>query len=254
MRSSDILELLRAKHREDIFVPECKNGPTWASSHMRMDAWVMRRSWSHPLTIVYEIKVSRSDFINDNKWPDYLNYCNQLFFVCPRGIISPDELPPEAGLMYVSFTGNMIITKKKAAHRQVDVPVELYQYLLMSRCRITAGQYENTKESKEEFFKNWVKSKEEKLELGHLVGKRIKRIINNEINAVRAENRELKQAIENMKDVREFCERNNIGLDGYLHTSKLYERIGMPRDIIYQLDSGINAIQRIKQLVGEDKP
>jgi hypothetical protein len=36
------------------------------------------------LTIV-EIKVSRSDLLGDQKWPDYLDYCDRFFWAVPAG-------------------------------------------------------------------------------------------------------------------------------------------------------------------------
>ena len=82
---STILDKLKAKHTDDVFVAECKNGPTHTASHRRLDAWVMKKSWS-PITMLgYEIKQSRSDFLQDNKWQAYLPCCHQLYFVCPKG-------------------------------------------------------------------------------------------------------------------------------------------------------------------------
>ncbi|GAG15780.1 unnamed protein product, partial [marine sediment metagenome] len=75
----EIVRLLNNRHSEDIFVDECKNGPTWFGSHLRLDAWVMKRKWSPITTIGYEVKVSRSDFLNDDKWQGYLQYCNQFY-------------------------------------------------------------------------------------------------------------------------------------------------------------------------------
>lgn len=36
------------------------------------------------LTIV-EIKVSRADLLGDQKWPDYLDYCDRFFWAVPAG-------------------------------------------------------------------------------------------------------------------------------------------------------------------------
>jgi len=36
------------------------------------------------MTIV-EIKVSRSDLLGDQKWPDYLDYCDRFFWAVPAG-------------------------------------------------------------------------------------------------------------------------------------------------------------------------
>jgi hypothetical protein len=49
-----ILELLRVKHEGDVFVPECKTGPSQGHDHSRFDAWVMRKSWANAETIGYE--------------------------------------------------------------------------------------------------------------------------------------------------------------------------------------------------------
>lgn len=79
--AKNILRLLEAKHSKDLLIPECKDGPTQSvSEHLRMDAWVMNRSWAHPCYTAYEIKVTRSDFLNDRKWRGYLPYCNEFFF------------------------------------------------------------------------------------------------------------------------------------------------------------------------------
>lgn len=51
----------------------------------------------------YEIKVSRGDFKSDKKWTEYLAFCNQFYFVCPKGMIKLDELPPEIGLIYADI-------------------------------------------------------------------------------------------------------------------------------------------------------
>jgi hypothetical protein len=45
-----------------------------------------------------EVKSSRADFLADGKWPDYLDWCDRLFFAVPDGF--PEEiLPPEHGLI-----------------------------------------------------------------------------------------------------------------------------------------------------------
>ena len=111
-RAADIAQLLAAKHADDVFVTECKDGPS-TSGHIKLDAWAMRRSWAHPSFIGYEIKVSRSDFVGDTKWPQYLGVCNEFYFVCPAGIIRSEELSPEAGLLQIVSTGTRLLTKKR---------------------------------------------------------------------------------------------------------------------------------------------
>ena len=51
------------------------------------------------LTIV-EIKVSRADLLGDQKWPDYLDYCDHFFWAVPAGFsLAPfDQGPLGPGL------------------------------------------------------------------------------------------------------------------------------------------------------------
>jgi len=103
MNAKDIIKLLAQKHARDLFVSECKNGSTWfTEGGLRLDAWVMKRSWASPLTIGYEVKVSRQDFLSDSKWHGYLDYCNEFYFVCPPELIQPNELPPKRVLYWTS--------------------------------------------------------------------------------------------------------------------------------------------------------
>ena len=116
--ASEILRLLRSRHKDDVFVDEVKTGPT-GNGLLILDAWAMKKSWSRPSTIGYEIKVSRSDFTRDSKWHGYLDYCNEFYFVAPPGIIRPDELPPEAGLLTVASTKTKVFTKKNLQGAQM---------------------------------------------------------------------------------------------------------------------------------------
>ena len=50
---------------------------------------------------IFEFKISRNDWKNDNKWQNYLKYCNKLIFVCPYGVINKNELPKGIGLIHV---------------------------------------------------------------------------------------------------------------------------------------------------------
>ena len=54
------------------------------------------------LTIV-EIKVSRADLLGDQKWADYLNYCDRFFWAVPQPLAAllddPRFMPGQAGLL-----------------------------------------------------------------------------------------------------------------------------------------------------------
>jgi hypothetical protein len=48
---------------------------------------------------IFEVKSCRQDFVSDKKWQNYLPYCTHFAFVAPKGVIKPDEIPKEIGLL-----------------------------------------------------------------------------------------------------------------------------------------------------------
>jgi hypothetical protein len=185
-----ITDLLAQKHHKDVFVPECSTNGQTAGHYQRMDAWAMVKSWARPMATAYEIKVTRSDFIQDDKWPGYLAYCNAFYFVCPHGLIQLEELPENVGLMYVSKTGTRLYTKRKAPRRDVDIPERLWRYLLFSRTRVV--DYALDHESyRKQFWKKWVKGKAIDRDFGHHVSKSIRRTVADKITSVQDRNNDL---------------------------------------------------------------
>jgi hypothetical protein len=224
--SGDIIKLLKTKHSEDIFVPECKDGPS-GSSFAMIDAWAMPRSWSHPAVTAYEIKISRSDFVRDNKWQKYLACCNLFYFVAPTGIIDPNELPAEVGLMEVSKTGGRLWLRKKAALRQVTIPESLFRYVLMNRCTITGERPESYKPST---WEDNLAKKAEDRRYGHMLGKRIGKMFREDVVKVEAENVELKEKMARYDDHIAFLK--SIGFDpanSWMGTHQLGDKVNALR-------------------------
>jgi len=187
--ASHILSALRQKHIEDVFVPECKDGSTQArSTHKKMDAWVMPRSWSKPHITGYEIKVTRGDFLGDRKWQGYLEMCNTLYFAAAPGIIHPNELPAEVGLMEAVGwgTGMRLITRKKAVCRtDQKIPESVFRYVLMCRATIGVDREMGARERAQQFLDE----KEEDKALGLAVSRKTRemmRKLNRESQETRA--------------------------------------------------------------------
>jgi hypothetical protein len=139
MTSGQIVELLRQRHAKDVFVDECKNGPTWiADDLLILDAWAMPRSYSPLRTIGYEIKVDRADFEQDQKWVRYMECCHLFFFVCPAGLIRATDIPAGVGLIWVSSTGKLHVKQPSDPNHKPDPAAlnKLLTYVVMSRSRI----------------------------------------------------------------------------------------------------------------------
>jgi hypothetical protein len=69
------------------------------------DAWGYRWGFAGG-SIVVESKVSRSDFLADRKKPHrngaVLGMGNYRYYICPEGLIQPEDLPEKWGLIWVN--------------------------------------------------------------------------------------------------------------------------------------------------------
>ena len=176
LTAHEIRELLAQRHGKDVFVAECKNGPTWGAEHLRMDAWVMRRSWTQMCITGYEVKISHQDFIQDQKWHRYLDYCNEFCFVCPWGLIQPEELPADVGLLWASKNLTRLHTKRRPTFRRVSIPETVWMYVLMCRAKIVDGDQMQGlgPVDPRERWRDWLAKKAEDRELGYSVSKAVR--------------------------------------------------------------------------------
>ena len=157
----------------------------------------------------YEIKVSRPDFLRDEKYPAYLKYCNCFYFVCPPHLIEPAELSENIGLLWTSSTGSRLYTKKKAPYRQIEIPAELYKYILISRAFISDTDITLTR--KREYWESWLKEKKLNHEFGCHVAMKIREEIDKRILSDERESENLKDQMLAYDNLVLFLE--SIGVD-----------------------------------------
>lgn len=256
MNADQIVRMLATKHDKDVFVPECKNGPSQtAASHRRMDAWAMRKSWAKPMVWAYEVKVSRSDFLRDDKWHEYLECCNELYFVCPHQLISVDEVPQQAGLIWVSKTGSRLFTKKKSPTRAGPIPEDVFRYILMSRA--TIGRSDFYHQSDREYWEKWLEHKRLDYEFGRRVSFEISKRIKEEIDNVQRNNKHLKREIEALEYLRDRM--MELGLNPYEQSSyrinAALEQIteSVPRDLQASLRNVLRELPRLAEKLGVEQ-
>lgn len=254
MNSHDIEKLLEEKHKEDLFVSQCKTGAS-GKGVLILDGWAMKKSWANPCFTGYEIKVSRSDFNGDDKWRGYLDYCNEFYFVCPAGMVKPEEVPDPAGLICVSTTGNVLYKKKKPIYRDLLIPESLYQYVLMVRTKITRDIWH--RETKKEFWEKWLADKKVDNRFGYSVGKTLRETIKKEIEDVRYENKQLKDENENYSEIKSYLDSIGVNRKRY-HLSKNFvqQRLNelkkiIPDDMSVSLDSLFNCLVRFKEVLAD---
>lgn len=248
--ANEILDLLSLRHSEDVFVAECKDGPSMTTSHARLDAWAMKKSWAYPSMLGYEIKVSRGDFLRDDKWTRYLNLCNSLYFVCPWGMIEKSEVPDSCGLVYVTKTGSKLVTKKKAPRREIEDPVGLFRYVLFSRTRIDRDGWDDGPVDRLAYWRQWIGENEE----GKNVGYRVSRALRKRVDEAETEAKKLRRENERFAWVREFLKQHDVTADTYggLETFQRVVRdrlIGVPGWVEHSLDSAIRALEKTRTSV-----
>lgn len=208
--ASDIYKLLEYKYPIENFltIPECKIGSTWFKPMCsRFDMWTMARSWKNPRFIGCEIKVSRQDFLGDNKWQNYLPYCAEFYFVASHGIVNSSEVPEQAGLIEATKNCKRLIIKKKAPVRDIKIPQSLLIYILMCRSRITTDNIGRTKTN---LWKDRLKEIKSNKGLGHDMAFHIRSLVDKKVEDVLLENRRLMNENERLQIVKDYIESLGI--------------------------------------------
>ncbi len=250
----DIMRLLTDRHSKDLCIPECKTGPTiYASACPRLDLVAIPRSWAHPYVYGYEIKVSRGDFIQDTKWTSYLDYCTDFYFVATPGVIDKSEVSPEAGLLVTSKNGKRLFTVKKAPTRDVEIPRDLFWYILICRSMITKYDIPDSAIScNSEYWKKWIEQRDENKAIGHTVSKKIREIINMRIDRVEKENQALQRAMDDLKDIRQFVlglgfsEKDILCGIQWQARRKIEELIsGIPQGTVNAIHDSLHSLKKI---------
>lgn len=201
--SDEILKRLADRHTDDFFMTEVKNGPTQLGRHIRMDAVAIKKSWTSPCISAYEVKVSRNDFVRDDKWPGYMNYCNKFAFACPEGLIQKDELPPEVGLFWYRGADKHFKIVRQPVYRTVDIPADFFMYIIMNRIQSDRYPFFN---SKEEYFRECIEGKKTARSLGHQLSYKI-------AEELHQMERDMNRAIEEAKQAEEAVQERKKAIE-----------------------------------------
>ena len=259
MKTNTMLNLLLKKHSDQLCVPECKTGSEWTSKNIRrMDLWVMNKSWTKNWTIAYEIKVSRQDFLRDEKWREYLPFCNYFYFVAPQGVIQPDELSADTGLLIGSKNLKKLYTKKKAPYREVEIPERLWRYILMWRVNIIKER-NGRRISNTEYWQNWLKDRKIKKDLGCAVGNYIQSQITEKTRSTASLNHSLQIENENLAhiknillkmgiDEKELRRQNHWRIEQDFKKMLAEVRTGLPENTMDYLTHTINNLTQMKNV------
>jgi len=106
--------------------------PLGSGSSERADVIAVAKSFASKRFMIYEIKVSRSDFQSDTyrgKYKKYLKHYNQLYFATPKGLLKKDEIPEGCGLITRGDNGWRVA--KASPMREFTPDIDLMVRLLL---------------------------------------------------------------------------------------------------------------------------
>jgi hypothetical protein len=114
VRSYEIITALKKRYELDScgFFPEVPTGHD-VNGDLRLDGVNLQRSGQDLHVQGFEVKVSRSDFLRDNKYHLYSQYVNALTLVCPSGMIQREEIPEHIGLMWYTPSSRSLRYRRK---------------------------------------------------------------------------------------------------------------------------------------------
>lgn len=147
MIEADLYQLLKVRYQapEWTILPQVANGTGFSRNQRRYaDAIGVSTFPSRGLSIAgFEIKVTRSDWLNERKNPqkaeDMAKYCHEWWLVVPdKEMVPLDELPPRWGLLAVS--GKFLKAVRKAEYNKTPTPIDMP--LLAALCRRLSDERE----------------------------------------------------------------------------------------------------------------
>lgn len=139
------------------------------SGSPRPDVYTLNKSYTKPMPLAYEIKVSVADFRSDitsGKWQSYLKFAAGVIFCVPAGLITKMDLPSGCGLMYRSDDGWRKI--KGPTLHPVQIPTDAFMKLLID------GISRASRAGRKEFANEWMIHDRIKSKLGENVARALK--------------------------------------------------------------------------------
>lgn len=118
-KTQEILDALIARSDRMIWASELAIGP----KRGRIDFWTISpQQGSAYAATAYEIKVSKADFKRDTAEKQRLArlYSDEFFYVAPKGLLSPSDIPDWAGLQ--EWDGRRFAHTIHAPRRDKDAP------------------------------------------------------------------------------------------------------------------------------------
>lgn len=142
MNATDIKRILAQSNYNNVFIPEF----TWGD--LRIDSIMI--DTQHRWIRGFEIKTSREDWIQDNKWIRYTAFCSSLCIVCPEDLIQPQEIEKPFGLIWVTDKPRFETSYLKVQYKKKPINFQkrnslswFYTYLRVLEVELRRMAFEN---------------------------------------------------------------------------------------------------------------
>ena len=101
---------------------------------------------------------------------DFLFKSTLKYFVCPHGMIKPEELPADVGLMYVTKNEKKLRIVKKSPHRGTKIPESILWYIIYYRASKASQGSKDL-----QYWREFLTRDAEIKAIGHSASKKIKK-------------------------------------------------------------------------------
>lgn len=108
------------------------------SGSARPDVYTIEKTYSALRARVFEVKVSRADFLSDvtsGKYLRYAAFAGSITFATPAGLVSKEEVPKGCGLITRSVDGVWRYQKKPTLQPTPDLPRGAWLKLVIDGCQ-----------------------------------------------------------------------------------------------------------------------
>jgi hypothetical protein len=146
MTADDIVKAIHLKHScktdqgtiEWVVFDEFRTGSRYRYIDvLAVNCW---KSYGNVSIVAYEIKISKADFKKDldnfeKKQGETFKHSTEFYYVCPHGMILPDEVPEQCGLYWVN-SAMQLRNKKRATIRSMpNVPPSMFKSFMSRKAK-----------------------------------------------------------------------------------------------------------------------
>jgi len=253
MTAGDVCAALDARFANThLCFQEVKTGSTLlAGATRRLDFLAIKRSWSPVELVVAEVKVSVSDFRNDDKWPQYMELCHRFYWACPQGLIGKGDIDDRAGLIYVYPKSGKARIVKRAPYRKIELNAHMLLYLLFWRI----GDVFVDKKQRELVMADIAREMRERADLGtryrHYVAQRLNEAAwrvgeaESKLAAERCDMERRQKDIAAVKDVLDAGSVTLAELPELVRCAETLRQIAGVRNDIATIDGALSSLKRV---------